>query len=62
MFVIKRNRDGKYVARSGSVSSYTNDRSQAVEYSTIEEADDERCGNESIYYSCRETLIKEGQL
>ena len=62
MYVIKRIEDGKHVAKFGSSSSYTNDRSQAAEFSSIEEAEAQRCGNESIYQSFRETLVRSGDL
>lgn len=60
MFVIKRVEDGKYVAKSSSFHSYTNDRSQAAEYKTVEEAEKQRCGNESIYQSFHEKLVRCG--
>lgn len=58
MFVIKRLSDGKYVARSGSPRSYINDRNQAEEYCTIDEARRNACvDSEGIYQSSRDELV-----
>jgi len=60
-YVLKRNEDGMYVSRPGSLSSYTNDRGQAAEYDSLEEAQRNACGNESIFESFgRETLVSGG--
>jgi hypothetical protein len=40
--------DGCYVARQGSVSSYTRDKYDAQRFATREDAERERCGNEIV--------------
>jgi len=57
MYVIKRDEDGKYVACSGSGSSYTNDRAHAATFRTKEAAQKEACSNESIWYSMPEEYV-----
>lgn len=43
MFAIKRVSDGRYVARPGSIHSYTRSAAQARFYSTREAAEADRC-------------------
>lgn len=50
VYVIKRTRDGMYVARPGSQRSYTPDRQQAWELTSREEAQRNACDNESIWF------------
>jgi hypothetical protein len=50
-YVIKRNEDGAYVAPRGSASSYTKQLQNARTFSTREEAERERCGNETIHHA-----------
>lgn len=57
MYVIKREEDGMYVARSGSARSYTNDRAQAAEFASIALALKDCCGNEEVYRSARDELV-----
>lgn len=45
-FIIKRNEDGKMVARPGSAHSYTSDPERARVFDTREAAEHECCGNE----------------
>lgn len=47
-FIIKRNDDGKYVAKSGSKHSYTRIFQDFRVYNSRLEAERERCGNETI--------------
>lgn len=50
-YTIKRTKDGMYVAKPGSERSYTNDRNQAHEFATAQEAQGEAClEGESIWY------------
>ncbi len=46
--VLKRIEDGKYVTPPGSARSYTDRLQHARVYSSPEEAERERCGNETI--------------
>ncbi len=46
MFVIRN--AGRYVARSGSASSFTWDLAKAQKFATREAAEREACGNESV--------------
>jgi hypothetical protein len=48
MYIIKRNEDGKYVAQSGSKSSYTTKLENARIYSTHDAAQADACGNETV--------------
>jgi hypothetical protein len=48
VFVIQRCDDGSYVARPGSVHSYTKKLQDARVFSSREDAERERCGNETI--------------
>ena len=48
MFVIVRQGDNKYVARSGSKKSYTYNLAYAQKFNTREEAEKNKCGNEYI--------------
>jgi len=58
MYVLKRLSDGKYVAKSGSQRSYTNDRNKAAEYCTVDEARRHACiDSEGIYQSTRDELV-----
>lgn len=47
MYVLQRD-DGLYVAKAGSVSSYTKKLEEARVYGTEAAAEKDRCGNESI--------------
>lgn len=46
MYVIKRIEDGKFVAKVGSKSSYTNALQNARKFATREAAEADCCGNE----------------
>lgn len=53
MFVLVRHSDGSkydgyYTAMPGSVHSYTRSLENAQKFSTREQADAEKCGNESV--------------
>ena len=51
MFVIKRTRDGKYVAKPGRLKSYTTKLEHAERYPTRERAEACMCkGNERVVY------------
>jgi hypothetical protein len=50
MYVIKRTADGMYVARPGSLRSYTNNRQEAHQFLTSQEAQRQACDNESIWF------------
>ena len=43
MYALKRNSDGRYVARSGSVYSYTKKLEDAATFPTREAAEQNRC-------------------
>lgn len=47
-YILKRHSDGRYVARSGSTSSYTKDLREARRFPTREAAAAEACDNESV--------------
>jgi hypothetical protein len=47
-FIIKRDGDGKMVARPGSAHSYTSDPERARVFDTREAAERECCGNEQV--------------
>lgn len=47
-YVIQRNEDGKYVAPPGREHSYTNKLQNARVFNAREDAERERCGNETI--------------
>jgi len=50
-YLIKQTSTGKWVARSGFEHSYTNDRDQAREFRTKEDAKKEMClEDESIWF------------
>ena len=46
MYVLIRNKDGKFVARPGSKKSYTSSLQNARQFATREDAERDRCGNE----------------
>lgn len=46
MYVLKRNEDGKYVAKPGMHNSYTNRLENAQLFDTQEQAEGSACGNE----------------
>lgn len=48
MYVIKRNEDGKYVARPGSKRSYTRYLQCARVFTSRDAAEGECCGNEHV--------------
>lgn len=47
-YVIRRNDDGKYVAPSGSLQSYTRSLEKARVYPTKDAAEAVKCGNETV--------------
>lgn len=47
-YVIRRNEDGAYVTPPGSQHSYTKDLRKARLFNTREEAERDKCGNETI--------------
>jgi hypothetical protein len=47
-YVIRRNKDGAYVARPGAARSYTKILEDARGYDTLEDAQRDKCGNESV--------------
>lgn len=49
-YYVRRTEDGKWVSHPGSKKSYTNDFENAREFDTAKEAQNEACGNESIWY------------
>jgi len=59
MYVLRRTKDGKYVANPGSQKSYTSKIEYARQYPTREAADGDKCGNEyavetrSLLQRCR---------
>ena len=46
MYVLRRNEDGKYVAKPGMHNSYTNRLELAQVFDTKEKAEGSACGNE----------------
>lgn len=48
MYVLRRSDDGAFVARLGLKSSYTKNLIDARKFATCEQAESERCGNETI--------------
>lgn len=48
-FVLKRNSDGKYVAKSGMLHSYTRDLAQARRFQSRAAASASACGNEQVF-------------
>ena len=47
-YVIVRNEDGKYVTEPGSKNSYTATLKRARVFKTRDEANRDKCGNESV--------------
>ena len=47
-FLLKRQEDGKYVAYPGAAHSYVRDARDARRFQTREQAEANRCGNESV--------------
>ena len=46
-YVLKRHEDDKYVAKPGSEKSYTRSLQAAQKFDSKEQADAQKCGNES---------------
>lgn len=48
MYVLQRHKDDRYVAESGTASSYTRSLERARKFPTREAAQAEKCGNETV--------------
>lgn len=46
-YVLRRNEDGKFVTAPGSAKSYTTRIENARRFATLEEANRNKCGNET---------------
>ena len=58
-FYIKRTEDGKWVSKPGNERSYTNDLDQAQGFNSSQEAQQQACENESIWYCYYKFVSKE---